>query len=132
MLRPARDKSGFVFAPHHAGHTRQTRQFVRRAFRRATHQVNHGGGRRPVQTSGHGPRIGYGIGGHRASVDDNDPRAVRLRGFGKSGRGPGLAQGLAFVLIDLAAQADDMESPVWSGVFLGRVQLSLFCLLFLV
>ena len=84
-----------------------------------------------MQAPGHGPRIGHGIGGHRAAVDDDNPRAARLRGFSESGRSPGLAQGLAFVLIDLAAQTDNVESPVLYGDFLGCVQLSLFCLLFL-
>ena len=125
-----RDEREFVFTLHHPGHAGQGAQLFRATFRRATHKINSGGRFRPVHAPGHGSRIGHGIGRDRAGVDDDNLRAARLRSFDESEPGPSFAQGLALILIDLATQGYDVESPTLPGKIFWCVQWNLFCLLF--
>ena len=109
------DERGFILAPHHPGHAGQSRKLRGAHFRGAAHEPDAGFGRAPVQTPRRGPHVADRVGRDRAGVDNDNVRLARLAAFHKPGPAPGLAQGLAFILIDLAAQAGDMKRPALPG-----------------
>ena len=60
-------------------------------------------------------RIALTLGRYRAGIDQGDIRLMRLNAFNAAVARPYLADGLGLVLVDLAAEGDEIKAPGFHG-----------------